>query len=659
MSTFGSFAQLKVTDPIYSPIPSHDGAIRVLELMPGCFANNITIKLHPVYLRGGHSLSYEALSYVWGVGASTGEAWIGGESNLRVPITANLESALRHLRKCHEPRILWIDALCINQMDSQERSAQVQLMGEIYTFADNVIVWLGPEEDNAEFKHGLTLIRSDDTLSYSSQRNEAVHLAPTMYRILKRPWFERTWVVQELALSRQDPVILIGHRAFSWKSFLQHAGFILNYLDKITGFKASDYKDRFERASSFNAIRIAKWEPSRQGTAFFAYQLRRTLYLSATDPRDKVFGLLGISEFGSKRLLPDYAKSVLEVYTEATTFMLLNRYVSMYFESPLRPLQDHHTQLSHPFDWPSWVPNFTYATKTKRDGRTFNPARQSYQLLLEAPMDNLPLMLNVLPEERVDMLAQNLPYNLTAAEVSADNTRLSTYGLFAGTIIATSEDALQHLEWAEPPWLSLNSVYDIYHDIVAPNGVSSADYLCVLLPQEHRHSWRTRPGAQQHEFAVFDSFLNADRNRIHEYGALFDRKDDVAPGPFGRDVDDTMQELAEAISSRAKERIVFVTDKGHVGLSYHEDLKTGIRSGDILVGLFGVNFPFILRRNESEVKDTTHLMINVASVANHQWGHEFLGNIFTASGYPDVKAFDPDITWKDFEMFGMKQYVIV
>lgn len=382
------------------------------------------------------------------------------------------------------------------------------------------------------------------------------------------------------------------------------------------------------------------------------------MYLSATDPRDKVFGLLGISEFGSERLLADYTKPLTRVYTEATTYMLHNRYVSMYFESPLRPIQDAHVQAGHPSDWPTWVPNFAFATKVKANDRSFNVARRSYNILLEPPMDNLPLMLNIKPEERVDMLAQELPQNLRSAHFSPDGAHLSTYGLLAGTIVATSKDSLQYLDWAEPPWLSLNSIYDIYHDIVAPNNVSSADYLVALLPEEHRYSWRTRPGAQQHEFATFDLFLHADRDPIHEYGALFDAREDVPTGPFGRGLHDTMRELAEAISSRANGRIVFVTDEGHVGLSYHEEPQAGIRGGDVLVGLFGVNFPFILRLRDSG-PGVTYQMVNVASVANHQWGHHFLGNVFTASGYPAVKAFSPDVSWEEFEKCGMKEYIIV
>lgn len=656
MSLANGLAHLKIIEyPIYFPIASHDGMIRVLDLQPGQFAEDIIIYLNAVHIKGHPTPSYEALSYVWGVGASTSRAWIGDKNGPSLPITANLESALRHIRRPDKPRTLWIDALCINQMDFKERGAQVQLMGNIYTAADNVLIWLGPENNDTDFKHGLTLLQDGKDLSES----DLLCLAPTMHQILGRSWFERTWVVQELALSKRDPLVLVGGHHFLWQLLLKCAAAIGNRLDRISGIRIADFQERHERASSFNSIRLAKRNPDRQDNAFFAYQLRRTLYLSATDPRDKVFGLLEISDFESERLLADYTKPLPKVFTEATAYMLRNGYVSMYFESPLRPVRDQHVRLGRSSEWPTWVPNFAFATKTKANDRSFNAARRSYNILLEPPMDNLPLMLNIKPEERVDMLAQELPSNLPAAQISADFKRLSTYGLFAGTIIATSKDSLRHLEWTEPHWLSLNSIYDVYHDIVAPNRISSADYLVALLPQEHTYIWRVRPGAQQHEFNTFDLFLNANRDRVHDYGDLFRPRHEVNPGPFGRRMHDTMQELAEAISSRAKDRIVFVTDQGHVGLTYHEDPQTGIRSGDVLVGLFGVNFPFILRRNESAGADVTYEMINAASVANHPWGHDFLGNIFTLSGYPEVKAFGQDVTWANFGKAGLKEYVII
>ncbi|KAF2489606.1 hypothetical protein BU16DRAFT_424386, partial [Lophium mytilinum] len=84
-------------------------------------------------------LPYEALSYVWGPPSSIYHIHLNEQS---VPITKNLHDVLHRLRSA-DPRVLWIDQLCINQTDISERSSQVQLMGTIYTHASRVIMWLG------------------------------------------------------------------------------------------------------------------------------------------------------------------------------------------------------------------------------------------------------------------------------------------------------------------------------------------------------------------------------------------------------------------------------------------------------------------------------------------------------------------------------------
>ncbi len=88
--------------------------------------------------------SYEALSYTWGDNNQTKELIIGGN---KLAITSNLDSALRRLRLTHKPRVLWVDAICINQSDVSEKNIQVPLMREIYEFASKTVVWFGEEND--------------------------------------------------------------------------------------------------------------------------------------------------------------------------------------------------------------------------------------------------------------------------------------------------------------------------------------------------------------------------------------------------------------------------------------------------------------------------------------------------------------------------------
>jgi hypothetical protein len=121
-----------------------------------------------------------------------------------------------------------------------------------------------------------------------------------------------------------------------------------------------------------------------------------------------------------------------------------------------------------------------------------------------------------------------------------------------------------------------------------------------------------------------------------------------------------MQDMCAEIIENTHTRCVFVTaDK--VGSVYHPDLKNAIQPGDQVVGLFGVNLPFILRQNN----DYTYQMINVARVVNHKWGHDFLWNTETMMCYPyshlrdENKVAELSCHWEDYEAHGLKEYAIV
>lgn len=96
---------------------------------------------------------FEALSYAWGDPASQDILCVNNPNNIngasQLPITSNLSSALRHLRYENKNRVLWVDAICINQNDTIERNAQVLRSADIYSFADRVVVWIGEESEDS------------------------------------------------------------------------------------------------------------------------------------------------------------------------------------------------------------------------------------------------------------------------------------------------------------------------------------------------------------------------------------------------------------------------------------------------------------------------------------------------------------------------------
>jgi len=216
---------------IYFPL-KHCGAIRLLLLEPGYFAKRVSCTLTEANLDSCRT--YAALSYVWGNPKLTVPALC---NDCDVPITKNLDAALRRLRHPTEIVPCWVDALCINQSDIDERNSQVTLMGDIYSRALNVIIYLGEDDTDSELAFPIVDIlygASQDT----QRSKEAVYeiLRITYFRggdedipgygsarwdafqnLFRRDWFSRIWVFQEAVLSSPDPWFLCGERKVSWE----------------------------------------------------------------------------------------------------------------------------------------------------------------------------------------------------------------------------------------------------------------------------------------------------------------------------------------------------------------------------------------------------------------------------------------------------------
>ena len=112
-----------------------EGEIRLLSLLPGKSSDDITCRLMPSF---AETASFEALSYTWGDPRSGTRTIMLNE--IRSPVTLNLSNALGHLRSEIVGRVLWIDALCIDQTNNEEKGVQIQKMQEIYQAAIRVLI---------------------------------------------------------------------------------------------------------------------------------------------------------------------------------------------------------------------------------------------------------------------------------------------------------------------------------------------------------------------------------------------------------------------------------------------------------------------------------------------------------------------------------------
>lgn len=143
---------------------------------------------------------YDALSYVWGGSNKPQSIFIhehnptsgyDSTSEFDLPVTENLHEALLRLRDHSIERILWIDAVCINQKDEREKEIQILSMAKIYAQAKCVIVWLGETADGSD--QALEEIRVAGGKEPEHFWNDE-KIQQAVIALLQRPWFRRIWV---------------------------------------------------------------------------------------------------------------------------------------------------------------------------------------------------------------------------------------------------------------------------------------------------------------------------------------------------------------------------------------------------------------------------------------------------------------------------------
>ncbi len=181
--------------------------------------------LHAFSCTSSMPVWYTALSYVWGDPTLVQTMTCNGKP---FTITKTLELALRHLRRSDVSIVLWVDQICINQDDLQERSQQVVLMGTIYQRAWSTLVWLGEEADNSNDALDTLLATKDALQCYLDGRTPDVKDFERLFlpafdspkwlelgKLMSRPWFQRIWIIQEVVLSHQV-IVMCGTRCISW-----------------------------------------------------------------------------------------------------------------------------------------------------------------------------------------------------------------------------------------------------------------------------------------------------------------------------------------------------------------------------------------------------------------------------------------------------------
>jgi hypothetical protein len=188
------------------PLKLDSTEFRVLDVLPGCRGSPIKCLLFTA--TSMLEIEYEALSYVWGNPTEPNEYSID-VNNCSMPVTTNLHNALQSLRYPYKNRLIWIDAVCIDQVNDIEKITQLPMMGDIYRTAKRVCVYLGEADDESDFLLQVLEEHQDlqppgtraqempnwtATMGYlSANEDRIIH---SLICLMHRKWFERLWIYQ-------------------------------------------------------------------------------------------------------------------------------------------------------------------------------------------------------------------------------------------------------------------------------------------------------------------------------------------------------------------------------------------------------------------------------------------------------------------------------
>ncbi|OHF03172.1 hypothetical protein CORC01_01556 [Colletotrichum orchidophilum] len=310
----------------------------------------------------------------------------------RLSVKPNLYAFLQEFRQQHKPVALWVDRICINQEDNKEKQDQVAIMGQIYSTAANVAIWLGPADEDGKTDRAMDFISFvlQDETGEKFKAKYATNWSELLY-LMRRRWFSRRWIIQELALAKSAEV-RCGSKKRNWRDFSDAVSIFALQFDSILREIKRDQK--LER--SLEGIKDMKplgarilvdvlsntFQRQVDGDIYAPRQGLESLISSlstfeTSDPRDTIYTLLNLaketctlpsSNSMRKRRLskqeknlppePDYSLDLLQVYTnfvkwcieESDSLDILCRHWAL--PELKQKLDEHYPRL---VELPSWI----------------------------------------------------------------------------------------------------------------------------------------------------------------------------------------------------------------------------------------------------------------------------------------------------------------
>lgn len=547
---------------LYSSLGQNE--IRLVKILP---ARKSAVQCEILHADLDNPPKYLALSYAWGDAMDTRKVQIEGYN---VPITASLHSALVALRLKNEPVLVWADALSINQQDREERTEQVKLMTRIYSGASHVAMWLGPEADDSslalEFLRELNHASSDNSAVQKLLRSpEKERSIAATVALFERDYWKRLWIVQEVSKAKVA-VVFCGSAQLSWTKCCASRDLFTQYRSIVEEQYPSG-KFESQNQLSYSQVLIHHGPGSLPGlsprpeNAQLSQILRACRKKLSFDPRDKVFGLLGLMpEDVQQDFQVDYELSVKEVYTDVVDVLLnVTERLDVICEAVHFPL---HTS---PHRLPSWVPDWSHVAQVSAIGPSFD---------FKASKDT-----------KVDFSFEGEARNkLEINAVHLDH--VGTHGVSVGTFCTTADFLMAFLHWRA---ILLGS------DLLGPDVTDAMkrksvhDTFCRTLclaqiPAQWEHTWT------EVVYHIFSSMLHT---RL-PYLPLDTKLAQHITYDLGVPLEQHRGLMHQHIGARVRGRTFCITKKGWLGMG------TGFMApGDEIVVPFGCCAPILLRREGS------------------------------------------------------------
>ena len=358
--------------------PLHAGQIRLLHFFPLRLGRkgNLDAPMATITHKLGQTPKFAALSYCWG--SSTRDCLLPMLTGEIVKITEHLGQIVRELVQCGITDV-WIDQICIDQDNLEEKSIQVAQMLHIYKAADEVLIHLGPlsaPEKVARFVRDVAPRCLQQGLPSTNLSPEDLACWFAFIKARKSSWFSRTWIVQEMSVNPKTSVLL-GLERVPWDDFLA--------ADSLTNtelFYSSIPPDIVAMHSIPVFAKIRRQQQQRGGyDAVDLFEiLVFTRFLNASEPKDKIFAFLGLfdpTSIGKWLPFPNYRRHVADVYTSFAAAYALNGYVLplLQLAGTSQTSRDHQSLL------PSWVPDWSFGNvlfRSLRQNRAFEHGSQTF-----------------------------------------------------------------------------------------------------------------------------------------------------------------------------------------------------------------------------------------------------------------------------------------